>query len=100
MLGHSTAMDGARNSSSLARPGCPEKCGNISIPYSLGIAGSSNLCFLNDGFQVHCDDQEPYLATDKTLKVLGFNLSQGVIRIQKYIAESAATTTLTTMCRR
>ncbi|GJN29686.1 hypothetical protein PR202_gb17936 [Eleusine coracana subsp. coracana] len=93
MLGHSTAMDGARNSSSLARPGCPEKCGNVSIPYPFGIAGSSNLCFLDDGFQVHCDDQEPYLATDKTLKVLGFNLSQGEIRIQKYIAESCGSDT-------
>ncbi|KAF7151846.1 hypothetical protein RHSIM_Rhsim02G0164600 [Rhododendron simsii] len=39
--------------SSLAKPGCQERCGNIDIPYPFGIGPS---CSIADGFAVTCND--------------------------------------------
>lgn len=50
MLQHSTATDGAGNSR-LAKPGCLDKCGNVSIPYPFGIGDKG--CF-REGLEVRC----------------------------------------------
>lgn len=74
--------------SSLVLPGCPDKCGNVSVPYPFGF---NDGCF-REPFSVYCeDDQAVYLQSDKRLKVLQFRLSQGEIRIQKRIATSCQT---------
>ncbi|KAI8568547.1 hypothetical protein RHMOL_Rhmol02G0209400 [Rhododendron molle] len=36
----------------LAKPGCQERCGNISIPYPFGIGSN---CYMADGFAVTCN---------------------------------------------
>jgi len=79
-----TATPGAGSSNSLAMPGCPNMCGNVSIPYPFGIGEG---CF-RKGFNVTCDTEEQtvYLGTGKTFKVFDINLSQGEARVQKYIA--------------
>ncbi|KAG2609312.1 hypothetical protein PVAP13_4KG028400 [Panicum virgatum] len=71
-----TATPGAGSSNSLAMPGCPNMCGNVSIPYPFGIGEG---CF-RKGFNVTCDTEEQtvYLGTGKTFK--------GEARVQKYIA--------------
>ncbi|CAM0152276.1 unnamed protein product [Urochloa decumbens] len=80
------ATHGAGGSNSLAKPGCPDRCGNLSIPYPFGIGEG---CF-RKGFNVTCDETEQaaYLGTEKTFKVFDINLSQGEARVQKYIAFS------------
>ncbi|TVU12693.1 hypothetical protein EJB05_46347, partial [Eragrostis curvula] len=50
ILRHSTATDGAAGNSSVARPGCQDQCGNVSIAYPFGIGTG---CFL-EGFEVTC----------------------------------------------
>ncbi|CAL5050760.1 unnamed protein product [Urochloa decumbens] len=82
---NANATHGA-GSNSLAKPGCPDRCGNLSIPYPFGIGEG---CF-RKGFNVTCDETEQaaYLGTEKTFKVFDINLSQGEARVQKYIAFS------------
>jgi len=79
-----TTTPGSGSSNSLAMPGCPNMCGNVSIPYPFGIGEG---CF-RKGFNVTRDTEEQtaYLGTGKTFKVFDINLSQGEARVQKYIA--------------
>uniref|UniRef100_A0A453QMV0 Wall-associated receptor kinase galacturonan-binding domain-containing protein n=1 Tax=Aegilops tauschii subsp. strangulata TaxID=200361 RepID=A0A453QMV0_AEGTS len=67
---------------SMARPGCPDKCGNVSIPYPFG---TGNGCF-QEPFNVTCNVSGAYLASTK-VRILDINLTLGEIRVQNpYIA--------------
>ena len=35
----------------MARPGCKDICGNVSIPYPFGMTAD---CYLNDWFKINC----------------------------------------------
>lgn len=88
-----SADGAAAGTSSMALPGCPDKCGNISVPYPFGFDDG---CF-RQPFRVYCgDDQAVYPQGGKRLKVLQFNLSEGEIRIKKRIANSCDNSTQST----
>lgn len=38
----------------LTKPGCPRKCGNLTVPYPFGVGIGSN-CSMNPWFDVYCD---------------------------------------------
>ncbi|KAI4973838.1 hypothetical protein ZWY2020_041619 [Hordeum vulgare] len=80
VLHHSTMANGAGSSGgiSMAQPGCPDKCGNISIPYPFGTGKG---CF-QEPFNVTCNQTGAYLAsTESEVRVLDINLTIGEIRV-------------------
>ncbi|XBI75736.1 hypothetical protein VPH35_069066 [Triticum aestivum] len=79
VLHHSTTAYGAASSGSIsmARPGCPDKCGNISIPYPFGTGKG---CF-QEPFNVTCNGTGAYLGSNG-LRVLDISLALGEVRVQ------------------
>ncbi|KAF2291303.1 hypothetical protein GH714_022383 [Hevea brasiliensis] len=62
----------------LAKPGCPDRCGNLSIPYPFGTREG---CFLDDTFLITCNSttNTPFLQ-DGNIKALDISLD-GHLRI-------------------
>ncbi|WVZ82638.1 hypothetical protein U9M48_029882 [Paspalum notatum var. saurae] len=96
IMQHSTVTDGAgAENSRIAKPGCQDRCGNVSIPYPFGIGHG---CWLNENFKVNCTADNVTIlsnfnSTDDLLsftvegtRLLEINVNLGEARVQSPIA--------------
>ncbi|XP_058110516.1 wall-associated receptor kinase 2-like isoform X3 [Magnolia sinica] len=67
------------------KPGCPDKCGNVEIPYPFGIGDSCNIGV--GGFNITCNDSayDPPKPFKGGLEVLDISLVSGLMRISGYV---------------
>ena len=73
--------------SSLSKPGCPDKCGNISIPYPFGIGDE---CSYDYTFNITCNltinPPFPTPISTRNLEVLNISLLEGHIRMPSFVS--------------
>ncbi|KAF2908840.1 wall-associated receptor kinase 5 [Oryza sativa Japonica Group] len=74
-------VDGA-----MAMPGCPDKCGNVAIPYPFGIGENCSATNLNSYFNLMCNDTfhppRPQIREPEAhIEVTGISLERGEMRV-------------------
>uniref|UniRef100_A0A6N2M0W8 Wall-associated receptor kinase galacturonan-binding domain-containing protein n=1 Tax=Salix viminalis TaxID=40686 RepID=A0A6N2M0W8_SALVM len=70
-----------------AKPGCQEKCGNISVPYPFGILEPS--CAMNDNFFLNCtsnDEGHPELLFTINAPISNISEQEGTVTVSIYAA--------------
>ncbi|KAJ4769606.1 Wall-associated kinase family protein [Rhynchospora pubera] len=79
----------------LSLPGCPDKCGNVTIPYPFGTRPG---CYRDDGFRITCNEStststgtgtapKVLLGTNSSnIEVIDINITSGETRVYKFIA--------------
>ncbi|KAL1543574.1 wall-associated receptor kinase 2-like [Salvia divinorum] len=75
-------------SSSVAKPNCESKCGNITVPYPFGI-GLTSGCSISPWFAVNCnssfDPPKPFIA-DSNIEISG--ISHNELRVKNWLASA------------
>ncbi|XP_073043841.1 LOW QUALITY PROTEIN: wall-associated receptor kinase-like 8 [Primulina eburnea] len=78
---------------SLSKPGCPEKCGNITIPYPFGIGSK---CSESSSFTVVCQNSSIPFLSRINLEIVNISL-KGMVKVKQHISPMACTVEQRTM---
>ncbi|KAB5561588.1 hypothetical protein DKX38_006545 [Salix brachista] len=71
------------------KPGCQEKCGNVSVPYPFGILEPS--CAMNKNFFLNCtsnDEGHPQLLFGRNMPISNISELEGTVTVRIYAAFS------------
>ncbi|CAH9140155.1 unnamed protein product [Cuscuta epithymum] len=63
----------------VALAGCPEKCGNVTVPYPFGVGHN---CSLNRDFKLTCDKLHSKLLTSGGIEITGIDYVKGRLEMQ------------------
>ncbi|XP_057804945.1 putative wall-associated receptor kinase-like 16 [Salvia miltiorrhiza] len=67
----------------VAKPGCADRCGNLTIPFPFGTSPG---CYLNDDFFINCTQtQLPFLRASK-IQITNISLTGGRLTVLQFIA--------------
>ncbi|KAM5580149.1 wall-associated receptor kinase-like 8 [Rosa sericea] len=65
----------------MEKPGCPEKCGNVIIPYPFGI-GTNESCYYDEWFQIDCNESTEWKPLLRLTKLEVLNIStEGTLQV-------------------
>ncbi|XP_073155513.1 wall-associated receptor kinase-like 8 [Henckelia pumila] len=78
---------------SMSKPGCPEKCGNITIPYPFGIGSK---CSESSSFTVVCHNSSIPFLSRINLEVVNISL-KGIVQVKQNISPMTCTDEQRTM---
>jgi hypothetical protein len=71
-------------SSTMAKPGCRETCGHLTIPYPFGIGSG---CYYDRGFDVSCEDNHTFMHNSSSqVEIYNISLLRGQARVNTLIA--------------
>ncbi|KAM3360122.1 wall-associated receptor kinase 2 [Capsicum galapagoense] len=68
----------------ITKPGCPQKCGNLTVPYPFGI-GLGSGCALNSNFEINCVTNTTGFSTPFIWNIPVYEISDAEMRISSTI---------------
>lgn len=71
----------------MAKPRCPDKCGNVTIPYPFGVGSS---CYYNEWYEITCNSSNPML-TKFRLQVLQIFIGSSKVSVNALMVINCTT---------
>nr|XP_004301029.2 PREDICTED: wall-associated receptor kinase-like 8 [Fragaria vesca subsp. vesca] len=87
-----TVLVSGANPPQIASPNCPDRCGNVRIPYPFGVESSTSKgagCSLDLGFVINCYPNETAVLRleEQEVQVLDISIEDRTIRVNNFVAK-------------